>query len=345
MPGGRRGSTDAGSRAAARGRISLAPPHHRRAGERWNAIPGYQEHIRLSKPVVLIAEGVPRSYRGLGPDFGCVTVTAPTGMSCCRHRRRRRSPDRSATKVDAEAPRGRQQPQVVVARGRVRLDNVDVPAATQRGVMVVNAPTSNIVSAAELAVACCSPALATSVRPPGAARKEVEAVQYSGVELADKTVGLWDLAGSGCWSRRAPAPSASTSSPDPFVRPTRAAQLGVRMESLDELLAERLHHRAPAEDQRRPRSHRRRSAAQGQADGAHRERRTGQHRGQDSLGLRRWSTVGSRAQGWTSTSGSRAQTHRCSASTTSLPHRTSGRPTTPEKAGIAVAVRAAGARQ
>ena len=59
---------------------------------------------------------------------------------------------RSATRIDAEAlaaaPRLK-----VVARAGIGLDNVDVPAATARGVMVVNAPTSNIVSAAEQAVA------------------------------------------------------------------------------------------------------------------------------------------------------------------------------------------------
>src|ERR671917_1938176 len=59
---------------------------------------------------------------------------------------------RSATQIDAEAiaAAGRLK---VVARAGVGLDNVDVKAATQAGVMVVNAPTSNIVSAAELAVA------------------------------------------------------------------------------------------------------------------------------------------------------------------------------------------------
>ena len=59
---------------------------------------------------------------------------------------------RSATKVDAEVL-GAANHLKVVARAGVGLDNVEVPAATARGVMVVNAPTSNIVSAAEQAVA------------------------------------------------------------------------------------------------------------------------------------------------------------------------------------------------
>ncbi len=59
---------------------------------------------------------------------------------------------RSATKVDAEVLAASTRLKVV-ARAGVGLDNVDVPAATARGVMVVNAPTSNIVSAAEHAIA------------------------------------------------------------------------------------------------------------------------------------------------------------------------------------------------
>ncbi|MCZ9344282.1 phosphoglycerate dehydrogenase, partial [Streptomyces sp. TRM76130] len=57
---------------------------------------------------------------------------------------------RSATKVDAEAIAAARKLKVV-ARAGVGLDNVDVSAATKAGVMVVNAPTSNIVTAAELA--------------------------------------------------------------------------------------------------------------------------------------------------------------------------------------------------
>src|SRR5215475_3265062 len=59
---------------------------------------------------------------------------------------------RSATRLDAEALAAAANLEVV-ARAGIGLDNVDVPAATARGVLVVNAPTSNIVSAAEHAVA------------------------------------------------------------------------------------------------------------------------------------------------------------------------------------------------
>ena len=97
---------------------------------------------------------------------------------------------RSATKVDAEAlaaaPRLK-----VVARAGVGLDNVDVRAATQSGVMVVNAPTSNIVSAAELAVALML-AAARHVSPAHAALRQGEwkRSKYTGIELYEKTVGI-----------------------------------------------------------------------------------------------------------------------------------------------------------
>ena len=58
---------------------------------------------------------------------------------------------RSATQVDAEAIAAAKKLKVI-ARAGVGLDNVDIKAATQAGVMVVNAPTSNIISAAELTV-------------------------------------------------------------------------------------------------------------------------------------------------------------------------------------------------
>src|SRR5918912_1814529 len=97
---------------------------------------------------------------------------------------------RSATQIDAEAiaaaPRLK-----VIARAGVGLDNVEVPAATARGVLVVNAPTSNIVSAAEHAVALL---LATARQIPAAHATlqdhEWKRSKFSGVEINGKTVGV-----------------------------------------------------------------------------------------------------------------------------------------------------------
>jgi D-3-phosphoglycerate dehydrogenase len=146
---------------------------------------------------------------------------------------------RSATQIDAEAiaaaPRLK-----VVARAGVGLDNVDVPAATARGVMVVNAPTSNIVSAAEQAVALL---MATARHTPeaNAALKQGQwkRSKFTGVEIADKTVGVVGLGRIGVlFAQRMSAFGTRLIAYDPYVQPARAAQIGVRLVSLEELLAE-----------------------------------------------------------------------------------------------------------
>jgi D-3-phosphoglycerate dehydrogenase / 2-oxoglutarate reductase len=146
---------------------------------------------------------------------------------------------RSATLIDAEAiaaaPRLR-----VVARAGVGLDNVEVEAATKAGVMVVNAPSSNIVSAAEHAVALLL-ALARNVPQAMAALRDGQwkRSRYTGVELQDKVVGILGLGRIGVLvAERLAAFDMTVIAYDPYVPAARSAQLGVRMVSLDELLAE-----------------------------------------------------------------------------------------------------------
>ncbi|GHJ49911.1 D-3-phosphoglycerate dehydrogenase [Catellatospora sp. TT07R-123] len=146
---------------------------------------------------------------------------------------------RSATKIDAEAiaaaPRLK-----VVARAGVGLDNVEVPAATARGVMVVNAPTSNIVSAAEQALALLL-AVARNTASASSALKngEWKRSKYTGVELQGKTVGVVGLGRIGVlFAQRIAAFGTRLIAYDPYVQPARAAQLGVRLVGLEELLRE-----------------------------------------------------------------------------------------------------------
>lgn len=144
---------------------------------------------------------------------------------------------RSATKVDAEvfAASGRLK---VVARAGVGLDNVDVPAATARGVMVVNAPTSNIVSAAEHAVALLL-AVARHIPPADASLRQGQWKRsaYTGVELNGKIVGVVGLGKIGqLVAQRLAAFGVELIAYDPYVAPARAAQLGIELTSLDELL-------------------------------------------------------------------------------------------------------------
>jgi D-3-phosphoglycerate dehydrogenase len=128
----------------------------------------------------------------------------------------------------------------VIARAGVGLDNVDVKAATQAGVMVVNAPTSNIVSAAELAVALLLSA-ARNIVPANLALKngEWKRSKYNGVELSEKTVGIVGLGRIGVLvAQRLSAFGVKLIAYDPYVQPARAAQIGVRLVPLDELMRE-----------------------------------------------------------------------------------------------------------
>jgi len=145
---------------------------------------------------------------------------------------------RSATTVDAEvlaaAPKLK-----IVARAGVGLDNVDVDAATERGVLVVNAPTSNIHSAAEHAMAL----LLAAARQIPAADASLRAhtwkrSSFSGTEIFGKTAGIVGLGRIGqLVAHRLAAFGAHLVAYDPYVSPARAAQLGIEMLSLEDLLA------------------------------------------------------------------------------------------------------------
>src|SRR5690606_24900533 len=144
---------------------------------------------------------------------------------------------RSATQVDAAvidaAPKLK-----VIARAGVGLDNIEVATATARGIMVVNAPTSNIVSTAEQAVALLlAVARNTAVASAALKKGEWQRSKYTGVELAGKTVGVIGLGRVGVlFAQRMAAFGTRLIAYDPYVQPARAAQLGVRLVGLDELL-------------------------------------------------------------------------------------------------------------
>ena len=193
----------------------------------------------MSKPVVLIAEQLsPATVSALGPDFEvrhCDGTSRADLLAAVADAEAVLV--RSATRIDDElldaAPRLR-----VVARAGVGLDNVDVRAATQHGVMVVNAPTSNLVSAAELAVALML-AAARHVAPASAALRDGEWTRgrFTGTELHDKTVGVVGLGRVGVLvAQRLSAFGMHVIAFDPFVAAGRAAQLGVRLVSLEELV-------------------------------------------------------------------------------------------------------------
>jgi D-3-phosphoglycerate dehydrogenase len=146
---------------------------------------------------------------------------------------------RSATRIDAEALA--QAPNLrVVARAGVGLDNVDVEAATRAGVMVVNAPSSNTVSAAEHAVGLLL-AVARNVPQAMASLKagEWQRSRFTGAELYGKVAGILGLGRIGeLVAQRLAAFCLQVIAYDPYVPTARAAQLGVRLVGLEDLLAE-----------------------------------------------------------------------------------------------------------
>jgi D-3-phosphoglycerate dehydrogenase len=146
---------------------------------------------------------------------------------------------RSATQVTAEALEFADE-LIVVGRAGIGLDNVDVEAATRRGVMVVNAPQSNIVSAAEHTMALLL-ACARNVPQAHAALKagRWERSKWEGVELADKTLGVIGLGRIGkLVAQRALAFGMRLVAYDPFVSEERARQMNVEMMSLDDVIAQ-----------------------------------------------------------------------------------------------------------
>ena len=195
----------------------------------------------MTKPIVLIAEELsPATIDALGPDFEI--------RSCDGANRAELLPAladvdavlvRSATKMDAEAIAAAKNLKVI-ARAGVGLDNVDVPAATQAGVMVVNAPTSNITSAAELAVGLLL-ATARNIAPANEALKNGawKRSKYGGVELLDKKVGVVGFGRIGqLVAERLKGFGMEVLAYDPFVSAQKAGQLGARLVTLDELLEE-----------------------------------------------------------------------------------------------------------
>jgi len=195
----------------------------------------------VSKPVVLIAEELsPATVDALGPDFDVRSVDGTDRAALLAELATANAIlVRSATKVDAEALAAAPHLQVI-ARAGVGLDNVDIKAATAAGVMVVNAPTSNIISAAELTVGHIL-SLARHIPPAhGAlAQGQWKRSKYTGIELYEKTVGIIGLGRIGALvAARLQAFGVNIIAFDPYITSARAQQLGVHPVSLDELLAQ-----------------------------------------------------------------------------------------------------------
>jgi D-3-phosphoglycerate dehydrogenase len=146
---------------------------------------------------------------------------------------------RSATTIDADVIAVATELKVV-ARAGVGLDNVDVDAATRSGVIVCNAPQSNVISAAEHTVALIA-SLARNIPQAHAAlvAGSWERSAWTGIELYGKTLGVLGLGRIGTLvAQRCNAFGMKLVAYDPFVAPERAARQGVTLlDTVDEVLA------------------------------------------------------------------------------------------------------------
>jgi D-3-phosphoglycerate dehydrogenase len=198
-----------------------------------------KDSFHVTKPVVLIAEELsPATVEALGPDFDVRMVNGTDRPALLEALRTAHAIlVRSATKVDAEAIAAAPHLKVI-ARAGVGLDNVDIKAATAAGVMVVNAPTSNIISAAELTIGHI---LSLSRYIPQAhsalAQGQWKRSAFTGTEIYEKTIGIIGLGRIGALiAARMQAFDTKIIAFDPYVTSARAQQLGVHLVTLEELL-------------------------------------------------------------------------------------------------------------
>jgi len=144
---------------------------------------------------------------------------------------------RSRTKVDAEllaaGPRLK-----VIGRGGVGVDNIDVEAASRRGILVLNAPEANTASAAELAIALMLAASRGVSRSDRLIRAGTWDRKYLGREVEGKTLGIVGLGRIGSIvAKRAKGLEMSVVAYDPYIGDTRFEVLGIaRARTLDEML-------------------------------------------------------------------------------------------------------------
>jgi D-3-phosphoglycerate dehydrogenase len=126
---------------------------------------------------------------------------------------------------------------MVIGRAGVGIDNIDVNAATQRGIIVVNAPTGNTIAAAEHTIGLMM-SLARHIPQANASLKSGQWLKskYTGIEVRNKTLGIIGLGNIGAAvARRAQGLEMKVIAFDPFVSAERAKQLMVTMVSLEDL--------------------------------------------------------------------------------------------------------------
>ncbi len=129
---------------------------------------------------------------------------------------------------------------MIIGRAGVGIDNINVEAATQKGVVVVNAPTGNTISAAEHTIALML-SLARQIPQANASLKggKWERNKFMGIEVRGKTLGIIGLGNIGAEvARRARGMDMKVLGYDPFISADRAAQLQIKVATLEQIYKE-----------------------------------------------------------------------------------------------------------
>ncbi|MGB9616941.1 MAG: phosphoglycerate dehydrogenase [Desulfomonilaceae bacterium] len=146
---------------------------------------------------------------------------------------------RGATKVTEEII-GAAEKLKVIGRAGTGLDNVNIPAASKRGIVVMNTPGGNTVTTAEHAISMMM-ALARNIPQADHSMKQGkwEKKKFSGTEIFNKTLGIIGLGKIGSVvADRAVGLGMNVIAYDPFLSEEQAKQMGIKLESLDNVLAQ-----------------------------------------------------------------------------------------------------------
>ena len=197
----------------------------------------------MSAPRVLISDALSPAAVQIFKDRG-IDVTFEPGLGKDKERLASLIGDydglaiRSATKVTAKLL-GEAKNLKVIGRAGIGVDNVDIPAATGRGVIVMNTPFGNSITTAEHAIAMMF-AMARQIPAADASTQagKWEKNRFMGVELTAKVLGIIGCGNIGSIvARKAIGIEMRVIAFDPFLSPERALELGVEKVELDDLLA------------------------------------------------------------------------------------------------------------
>ena len=196
----------------------------------------------LAVPRVLITDNLSPAGLEKLEAAGGIEVVVKSGLTPEQLREELKSADgiivRSGTKLTPEALEGQTRLKAV-ARAGVGVDNIDLPAATKAGVVVMNTPSGNTVSTAEQALALMF-ALSRNTAPAAQSMAEGrwDRKKYTGTQLAGKTIGVVGLGRIGqAVARRCVALEMDVIGYDPFLSSDRAKELGVELvRDVDELV-------------------------------------------------------------------------------------------------------------